>query len=285
LTAFWKVAVSRLLQGPFRVEKPRISEDGRLSPTAGQVTLLDRAIEEAALACVASHLVSSGLDPGFTSKDRPVALLPVTGLGEIHMDEPHQQVIWKVPVAGGAEPLLVRQPVTPATTHRVDSLLALVEQSPPVAYVLVERAEISGRATWKPVTAFLRRSDGLELFSFDFSTPPQEPERFRNVVRKRWTLLWRRWLEQPGVPAVSRPAVAVVCDQVRDLTLDLAATGRTTPTAEQRRHCEVLAGRLEALALTTLAHAVRQIIQQPGPESVLRAQHIADRAATIAVSS
>ncbi len=276
--ALWGSTVPRLLAGPFRVDGARTAPDGALSATARSVTCLPGGIDETVLHAVRASLTSGAPGVGFSGVDHPVTLVAVPRFGEVVVDEPTQQLVWSLP-----DDLVLHLPITADTVHRVDALLALEasrDVRSQVAYVLARRAVVRSRAVWEPVTVVLRRAGGLELFSLDFTDPPRLKN--RSLLQRRWDLLSRRWARTPQTPTVARPAVAVVCDDVRDLVVALTATGRLTVSGQQRQRCDDLARRCDDLALGTLAASVRRLAAHTDVEALLRAHHVADRAAALA---
>ena len=278
MTALWGVPLSTLLDGPFRVDGPRLSADGNLSATAKSVTRLTPGFDEEVLAAIANQLQPTDISVGFTDSGQGVALVAVTGFGEVLIDEPQQQLVWSVPLSEGTWQL--RQEITSHTVHRVDTLLAWDGDKAKLAYVLARRTQIRGRSVWEPVTLFLRQWAGVRMASLDF--PTRARTKLTSVLQKRWERLRQRWQTPSQVPALPRTAVAQACDDVRDLLVDLAATGRLTPTAEQRRRCQQLASGFDDLALSTLGLLTRGLASDPGPRAVLRTQLVADRVAALA---
>lgn len=277
-TALWGVPLSILLAGPFRLDGPRLGVDGTLSATASAVTRLPGGFDETVLRDLAARLVPLPAGAGFTVGGAAVALVAARGFGKIVIDEPQQQLVWSLPLAEGTWQL--RQEITPDTVRRVDTLLAWEAEKVNPAYVLARRAVVRGRAVWEPVTLFLRYHSGLRLAVLDFPTPLRAT--LTSLLQKQWARLRRRWQDSAAVPPLPRSAVARVCDDIRELIVDLAATGRLTPTIEQRRRCYELATCCDDLTLATLAGLTRQMADEPGPRAVLGAQLVADRVAVLA---
>jgi len=280
MTALWSVPLSTLLDGPFRLDGPRLSADGNLSATAQSVTKLSAGFDEEVLRGIAGQLAPTDIDVSFADSGRGTALVAVKGFGEVLIDEPQQQLVWSLPLPEGEWQL--RQEITLNTVHRVDTLLAWDADKARLAYVLARRAVIRGRSVWEPATLFLRQHAGMRMACLDFPTSART--KLTSVLQKRWERLRQRWQKPSDVPDLPRSAVAQVCDDVRDVLTDLAATGRLTPTAEQQRRCRDLASRCDDLALSTLAALARGLIADPGPQAVLRTQLVADRAAALASS-
>ena len=278
MTALWSVPLSTLLDGPFRLDGPRLSADGSLSATAHSVTKLSPGFDEEVLRTIADQLTPTDVSVGFTDSGRGTALLAVKGFGEVLIDEPQQQLVWSVPLLDGTWQL--RQEITPNTVHRVDTLIAWDADKAKLAYVLARRAVIRGRSVWEPVTLFLRQRTGMRMASLDF--PTRARTTLTSVLQKRWERLRERWKNPSEVPPLPSSAVVQACDDVRDLLTDLAATGRLNPTAEQQRRCHNLASRCDDLALSTLAALTRGLANDPGPRAVLRTQLVADRVAALA---
>ncbi|MDR1513599.1 MAG: hypothetical protein LBS56_09005, partial [Propionibacteriaceae bacterium] len=263
---------------PFRLDGPRLAPDGVVSPTARGVTRLG-GLDEASLRAVAAALPPTGVaGVGLAATGSPVTVVEADGFGRMDIDEPAQEVAWAVPLAGGGE-LHLRQPVTPATTARVEALLGLEAAKGRVAYVVAQRRTVAGRAIWEPVSVVRRDRDGLRLVAPDFHV---EGASVLGVLQKRWRL-WRRQRLDEGAraPEAPRTAVAIAADEVRDLAVDLSATGRSDLSPAGRERCLATAARCDDLALTSLAAAARRLAHAPDVEAILRACLLADRCAAL----
>ncbi|MCL2783792.1 MAG: hypothetical protein FWD80_07500, partial [Propionibacteriaceae bacterium] len=275
-TALWGAPLSTLLKGEFRVDGPRLSVDGELSATARGVVCLTPGFRDEVLREVAAKLAPEPAGVGFGDAGRPVALVATDGFGQMVIDESQQQLVWSVPV--GKSVWQLRQEITPTTVHRVDTLLERDAARVKPAYILAQRNVVRGQAVWQPITLFTRYLSGLQMVALDF--PDHAGTKLNSVLLKRWAMLRRRWGTLP-VPPQPRSAVGRACDDVRDLIVDLAATGRLTPSPAQRRRLDELATRFDDLALATVAGLIRAVERQPGPQAVLRLQLAADRVADI----
>ncbi|MCL1837912.1 MAG: hypothetical protein FWG47_01150 [Propionibacteriaceae bacterium] len=280
LMAFWGAAISTLLGGFVEVTQPRFAADGTLSATASAVSRTGEAFQQATLHQVADVLTQTQSDsPGFGGVEQQLRLVEVTGFGKLVIDEPSQQLVWSLQLADGTCQL--RQVVTAATTHRVEALLGLEADRVKVDFVLARQQIVHGQALWEPVSLFLREKKGLRLFSLDFSRPV-DGWSVRSALQKRWVLLLSRWGKAPTVPNLARSAIAIACDDARELTVALTATGRMRLTGEQHRRCENLISRLDDMALATLANTARAFASHPDVATALRLHHLADRTATLA---
>jgi len=284
-TALWNKPLSALLDGPFRIDGPRLSADGVLSATARSVTCLTHAkasqrglFSNDTLNGVAQKLTPDAISPGFADASRPSALVAVDGFGELAIDEPQQQLVWTLPA--GRSSWQLRQEITDATTNRGDTLLALDAQGVKPNFVLARRNHLRGQAVWEPVSVFLSQLGGSRLIALDF--PPRNMAGASSVLQKQWAALRRRWQTSPAAPSASRTAVAVVCDDVRDLLVDLAATGRLAPSPEQQRRLQAISARCDDLALGTMAKLVQSLLVSPDAASVLRLQLVTDRVGLLA---
>jgi hypothetical protein len=224
-----------------------------------------------------------------TERDQAAVLREVRGCGRAEIDEPAQELLWRLESSGRTRGLIeLRQPVGFLAAQRVDSILALEEGRSRVAYVLATRAEAAGRVVWEPVAAFLRGPgggrSGLTLQAFDFG--PAAPQAKKGAARKAFALAARRWQDArgatgAGAAGADRGAAAACCDDLREVVVELTATGRAALSPDQDVRRDRIAGRCEALALATLAGAARRIGARPAPGDLLRAHHLADRAAAI----
>jgi hypothetical protein len=277
-TAFFGTALSGLLEGPFRVARPRMSEDGVLSATAGGVQFIRDGFSESQLDAVCKRLPLQAFPQvGFGAVDRPVALLKVDGFGELGLDEAAQQLVWKLP--GHDIPL--RQQVRPETDHRADTLLKLDAHGRKPSYVFAQRNVVRSVGVWEPVALFLREKGKLTLFALDFHY--LHTDGLNSALQRRFQLWLKRFRESTG-PAASppRPQVARAADEAQELIVSLTATGRDylTPTAQAagRR----LAGHLDDLGLLTLAAAIRRLETDCSPDSLFRAHYLATQVAVLA---
>jgi hypothetical protein len=297
LMALWDTRLGTLLEGAFLLNRPRMDADGSVSPTGTRAAQVRTGVDEAAVEAAAAALNPGRPVAGLTVRDSSVALFAVRGSGRIVIDEPAQELVWVLePAERGAEPMVLRQPITGVAGPRIDAILALDQTKGRPAYVMAVRAESRGRAHWEPVTVFLRGAapglsrsgprGGLSLLSLDFRRPSRLTE--TGAARQALALAIRRWRESSGRSrpdaawAPRRPPVAICCDEARELVVESTATGRTVLSPEQIRRRDQIARRCDALALATLADAIRQIGDRPDPGDLLRAHHLADRAATLA---
>ena len=281
-TALWGAALDGLLEGPFRIDGPRLSGD-RLSATARSITYLHTGLTESALSEIAVRLRPTPPSASFSGTTQPIALVSPSGFGKMAIDEPLQQLVWSVPLGDATWQL--RQEITPTTLHRVDELLAWEADRLKPAYLLARRATIRGRAVWEPTSLFRRTADTLRqdrdtltLCSLDF---PTRRRTTTSLLQKHWAMLRRRWEKPFTAPPQPRPAVLRTCDDVREVLVDLAATGRLTPSSDQRRRLTEAATRCDDLALATLATQIRRLLTTPTPYTLLSAQLVADRVAQL----
>jgi hypothetical protein len=274
--AFFDAPLTTLLTGSFQVLRPRLSEDGVLSTTAGGVRTGAPGFPREKLAkCCAALPLESITPVGFQAVERPFALLEVKGFGQLGIDESAQQLVWKLDGPNVA----LRQQVTPDTEHRAETLLALEAAGAPVEYVLAQRNVVRSVAVWEPVSLFLRGKDGLDLFAIDFHRPRQSG--ILSKLQHRWRLWLTRFKETPAL-APPRPPIAIAADEAQELVVALTATGRPALSSAGKTACEQLATRLDDLALPTLATAVRHLADEPNPEVLLRTHFLATRVAALA---
>jgi len=284
-SAFFHVAIRRLLESPFTLVGPRIADDGSLSPTAQRWTPDGTGFDPGTIAAIAQYEWDEGWgapSAGFGRPDNQYVVLAPAHRDEPYVDEPRQEIVWPLADKAG-NTLELRQSVLDNTT-RIDTLLALADQD--VVYVTAHRA--AGGA-WEPVSAFVLTkeqrqagkeqgdqpaSEKLKLLTLDFSDIPIK----KKGLVARWWQAWRRRVDAARMrPATPRTLVGRLCDDVRLLNLQVAATGRRTFGADQRRRCQALAGRANDVALSTLADTLTKLAGQVSADNILRAQLIADR--------
>jgi len=265
---FWGAPLS-VLDGPFRLLGPRVAADGSLSPTADRV-VRDGGFTEASLrAIVAPDWQGLGYrPPRFGRVSESFHLLEPARRDAMTIDEPAQQLVWPMAGADGVR-IELRQPIAGDYDRRIDNLLAIEEK--PVQFVLACRG--SG-GTLRPVAVFLRDPAGPTLVNLDFAALPGKT----TGLLARWWQARRRRADAARMTSVpSRSAVRGLCDDARDLCLDVAATGRLRLSPGQVARVTSLAQQASDLALTTLAGALLALDGAADPDALLRVQLIADR--------
>jgi hypothetical protein len=248
---------------------------------------------------------NSGPEPGselgpatgsLTEQPMSVTLLTAKAFGAAMIDEPAQELVWALELAEERGWFELRQPINQQTMRRIDSVLALAEAGGPVAYVLAVRFLGRGRSHWEPVTVFLRGPDGLRLAALDFGgdlggehgdNAGERPAE-TSLAKQALDLAVRRWRTGAArggtASGTGWMAGLALCDDVRELVVELVATGRARLSQDQLRRQALAARRLDDLTLATLAGAVRRIDPVPDPADLLRAYHLADRVAALASS-
>jgi hypothetical protein len=269
---FWGVPLDRLLAGPFEVHDPRLAADGGLSTTGRATPAEAGGWSVEGLNGIVQRLDGEDRERGLAARGWTVALLAVRGAGAPVIDEPGQELVWPLELAGGDGRAVLTQPVDAASEKRIDMVLALAAAGRPVTHVLARRIE----TRWEPVSVFERQKGGAaKLVALDFAAPGKG----KSPARAALALMRRR--RGGAVPLVVRPAVAVVCDQVKDLVVEVAATGRAQLSPAQRARRDRLAVLCEDLGLTTLGAAARGIENGPSAGGLLRAQYLADQVAEL----
>jgi hypothetical protein len=276
-TMFWGVTLSRLLTGPFELTAPRADADGSLSPTGGQAKMVGHGIGQEVLQEATAALQLARPSPDLAAGGWPVAMLATSGRGKVSVDEPEQRLVWRLATVAGDQARL-DQDITPLTGRRVEAVLALEESGAAVAYVLAARGDSRGRETWSPVTVAVREGRALKLTALDW--PPQR--RRQSLAGRAVDLMLRRWAADPPRAPASRPAAAVLADDVRDLVVQFAAAGRLRTSPGQLARVGELARRADDLALATLAQLLRRLGDQADAPVLLQIHHIADRIAVLA---
>jgi len=280
MTALWGAPLATLLGGPFQVEGPRMGDDGSLSATAKRVVALPSGFDRAAMRELAAKLKPGQRPVSFTERGFPVALLPVSGAGEMAVDEVAQQVVWVVPTDAGECQL--RQPINRATDKRVDVLMLFQHDQGRVAYVLAQRVVAGGSAYWQPVSLFVRKLGGLELVSLDFPDKAYLGSNVTDMWHKSLALMRQRWHDAPVPAPPVRSAAGQVADDITDVLVDLAATGWLMPSPIQRTRLHRLAQQCDQLALGTAARLVGEYLEAADAPALLRLQLVCDRVAVLA---
>jgi hypothetical protein len=278
-TGLWSTPLNMLLSGPFELRGAKSAEDGTLSAAADSARRLEGKVDQQVLDA-ASAVRLDARSGAFGRPFGAAVVLAVSGIGSVQIDEVAQQVVWTLPTADKRVPVTLRQAVTPDTQARVDRILALHDDRARIAYVVAEHTQTRGRAHLAPVAAWGVGKRHLTLVSFDFE-PTRRTEK-AGALRKTLALSRRRWAAKAVQPVETRSAVERCCDDTRDLMVQLTATGRAALSADQLRRQTAIAERCDALALTTLAAAIRRIASRPNPGDLLRAHHLADRLAEAA---
>ncbi|MCL2529947.1 MAG: hypothetical protein FWE41_06410 [Coriobacteriia bacterium] len=278
-TALWDTHLHLLLAGSFNIIEPRLSVDGKLSATAKKTSFASPGFD--------SHLLedlTKGLSPktqavGFESQDEAFALLCTKGFGSITIDEARQELLWTVPISGdvaGGETKVLRQEITPATTHRIDALLTWESVGVKLQFLLIQRRS---DYEWEPVAGFIRQQKVLLLECLDF--PLHVHAKRLSPLQKRWAMLKKRWKPQLVIEQKPLSAIALLCNDVREFTESLCATGRFVLSEDQQRRGAQIAERCDVLALATLSSLTQSLLKHPSPATALWLHHIADRAALL----
>ncbi|MDR1266005.1 MAG: hypothetical protein LBK42_10715 [Propionibacteriaceae bacterium] len=272
-SAFWGSALSTVLRRPFQLVGPRLSRDGALAPNGARVQPSARGFDSGQLDSISAELLSGTAgQTGFGLFERPLRLLAAAGNGRFDLDQSAQELVWTLPLVGGAA-IRLRQPVGRAESRRADTLIDFENSGRKVRYVLAERI----MPRWQPVSLFLEGQE-FEPVSLDFHHfPDRPPDRLPTgppLRRRLRSLLERR----SAVPLPPPPGpITRTLDDSRDLVVALTATGRCRLSPAEAARCQRLAAVCDDLALAVLARSLRSLDPDPTPEALLRTYFLVDR--------
>ena len=269
----WGASVRTLLSGPLRLAGATRRGDGALAPSRRTTVTRCGGYDGIDLAALSHELGSLRRGPraaGFEAPAPPVRLLltRASGLGRFDLDEVHQQYVWPVHDEAGQDHLLRLDP-DGAESRLVAAVLA---RNLPVVAITVEGD--------RPAGIYVRSEGVLTLLSPTISSVRADAFRFYRRLAKRL----ERLRAEAAVLAPPREAgpIEALCADVHEALTALAASGALRA---EGMTAHVLATRARAardLQLQTLAAALAEVEERPGPRAVLRACAVVDRVRALA---
>ena len=269
----WGASVRTLLSGPLRLAGATRRGDGALAPSRRTTVTRCGGYDGIDLAALSHELGSLRRGPraaGFEAPAPPVRLLltRASGLGRFDLDEIHQQYVWPVHDEAGQDHLLRLDP-DGAESRLVAAVLA---RNLPVVAITVEGD--------RPAGIYVRSEGVLTLLSPTISSVRADAFRFYRRLAKRL----ERLRAEAAVLAPPREAgpIEALCADVHEALTALAASGALRA---EGMTAHVLATRARAardLQLQTLAAALAEVEERPGPWAVLRACAVVDRVRALA---
>jgi hypothetical protein len=272
--------VRTMAASAWRLEQPRLSEDGRLA--IGGVT---RAIPEQLWSATDARLGQVGCSDwvdlgarlraatGLAGEPIDAVLLRPTDSRAPLLDEARQQMAWPVADATGRWVTLV-VPVTPETRQRLDNIDALAARRSDVRGILV-RIERNGAAVqFVPVAVWMcEAGDRLQVLSLDFETPP---ERATSLTGRLMRLFESR-RDRPLTAARASLAERLTAP-VLDVLETQAATGRLALTDRQDERLQDAHRGLASVGLETLARSLQAHRRESAPQTALRLYRLCELA-------
>ena len=272
--ALWSGAgtVQTIGGSAWRLEQPRLSEDGRLAlggATRAVAQPLWRAndtrlndvgcadwAELGTLLRSATGLAADTVDAVLL---RPAEMRPPV------LDEARQQLVWPVADAAGRW-LTLAVPVTPETRLRMDNLDALGARLGDLRGILVRIERASAQVRFIPVAALTREpGDRLRVLSLDFETPPVRG----TSLTARLLRMFEARRDQPP-----RAALATLAERLTAPVLEVletqAATGRLALTGSQDERLHDAQRRVTSVGLETLAAALAAHRRESTAQGTLR---------------
>ncbi len=256
----------------WRLEQPRLSEDGRLA--LGGVT---RASAEPAWAANDPRLQGVGCGDwaalgaqlraatGLAGEGLDAVLLRPADARAPQLDEVRQQLAWPVADAQGRW-LALTVPVAPETRQRMDNLDALAARLADVRAVLVRIERVGAQPLLIPVAVWLREAgEQLRVVSLDFETPPPRA----TSLAGRLLRLFESRRDQAPASAPASLAQRLTAP-VLDVLETQAATGRLALTASQDERLQDAHRRLASVGLDIVADALAAHRREPTPPRALR---------------
>lgn len=262
----WGTSGGGLLAAPFRLEGAERLSDGTLNVTSRtQVAPGASELGAELLSEVALHLALAPRRADGVGFDEPaprvgLVLVGPQGCGALGLDEVRQQVVWPVRDATGG----VHRLRLPASHVGVDSLLRIVALELPIEAITVEDGV--------PTTVFVRQGKHLQGISLSLGVDVLMVVG-RDLRDKLDALAEIPAVEVPE-PALD-PLAALLAD-VTDALTAVAASGGV----EVEPHVGVLSERTrraDELGWGVLARALRGLLQDRTPASLMRASAVVGR--------
>jgi len=265
-------AVRGLGASAWRLEQPRLSEDGRLAlggatraTAQGSWTAADPRL--AGVGCADWGELGTQLRAATGLAGDPVdaVLLRPADTRAPVLDEARQQLVWPVADAGGRW-LTLAVPVTPETRQRIDNIDALSARRGDLRAILVRIERTGALVQFVPVAAWTREpGDVLRVVSLDFETPPPRSTSLTGRLLRLFES--RRDLPQPATPATLAERLTAPVLEVLETQ---AATGRLALTQTQDERLQDAHRRVASVGLDILARALAAHRREPTPRAALR---------------
>lgn len=265
-------AVRTMAASSWRLEQPRLSEDGRLA-LGGATRATPQplwSVTDARMArvgCADWAELGARLRAAAGLAGEPidaVLLRPADSRAPV-LDEARQQLTWPVADAAGRWLTLVVS-VTPETRQRMDNIDALDARRIDLRGILVRIERTGAAVQFVPVAVWLREpGDRLQVLSLDFETPPARATSLTGRLMRLFEL--RRDLPPAAAPAglaerLTAPVLEVLETQ--------AATGRMPLTAHQDERLQDAHRHMTSVGLEILASAVQAHRRESTPQAALR---------------
>jgi len=265
-------AVRTIGASAWRLEQPRLSEDGRLA--LGGAT---RATPQSPWPAADPRLAGVGCADwselgarlraatGLAGEPIDALLLRPADTRAPVLDEVRQQLAWPVSDAAGRWLTLV-VPVTPETRQRMDNIDALATRRADLRAILVRIERTGAQVQFVPVAALTREpGDRLQVLSLDFETPPPRASSLTGRLLRLFES--RRDLPPPATPATLAERLTAPVLEVLETQ---AATGRLALTQTQDERLQDAHRRVTSVGLEILARALAAHRREPTPAAALR---------------
>ena len=272
--ALWPGAGAVRLVGAsaWRLEQPRLSEDGRLAlGGATRATSLapwpasDPRLEGVGCADWGELGAQLRTATGLAGDPVDAVLLRPADTRAPVLDEARQQLVWSVADALGRWLTLV-VPVTPETRQRMDNIDALSARRGDLRAILVRIERTGALVQFVPVAAWTREpGDVLRVASLDFETPPPRSTSLTGRLLRLFES--RRDLPPPAMPATLAERLTAPVLEVLETQ---AATGRLALTQTQDERLQDAHRRVASVGLDILARALAAHRREPTPRAALR---------------
>lgn len=265
-------AVRTIAASAWRLEQPRLSEDGRLAlagVTRATAEPLWRATDARMAHIGCFDWVELGAQlraaTGLAGEPIDAVLLRPADLRAPVLDEARQQLAWPVADTAGRWLTLV-VPVTPETRQRMDNIDALAARRADVRGILVRIERTGAAVQFVPVAVWMREPDDrLQVLSLDFETPPARATSLTGRLMRLFEL--RRDRPVTAAPASLAQRLAAPVLEVLETQ---AATGRLALTHRQDERLQDAHRRLASVGLETLARSLQAHRREPTPQTALR---------------
>lgn len=281
LHALWPGAgaAASAMASPWRLEHPRLAEDGRLA-LGGRTRAAaleawraaDPRLTQIGCACWADLNQPLQAAAGLAGEAVDLLLLRPSSTQAPVLDEARQQSHWPVQDSKGHW-LRLTIPVAEDTAQRLENLERLTGRQAPVHAVLVRVERTAAQTLLVPVAVLSSGvsaaavGDVVVPVSLDFASEPRQA----TPLGQRILRLLQSRKEQAVAPAMLQPTLAMrLLAPVLGALETQAATGRMPLPAYLREPLEQARPSLAAVGLRALEAALDSHLQHPTPSSLLR---------------